>query len=94
MEISKVFIVGGGLMGCGIAQACAQSGIQVIINDVEQKALNRGMENIAWSVGKLIEKGKLSEDKNSILGRIQTATDFSGAKEVDRSFAVSIGHHG
>ncbi len=83
MEISKVFIVGGGLMGCGIAQVCAQSGIQVIINDVEQKALNRGMENIAWSVGKLIEKGKLSEDKNSILGRIQTATDFSGAKEVD-----------
>ena len=83
MEISKIFIVGGGLMGCGIAQACAQSGIHVIINDVEQKALNRGMENIAWSVGKLIEKGKLSEDKNSILGRIQTATDFSGAKEVD-----------
>ncbi len=83
MEISKVFIVGGGLRGCGIAQACAQSGIQVIINDVEQKALNRGMENIAWSVGKLIEKGKLSEDKNSILGRIQTATDFSRANEVD-----------
>jgi len=83
MGIGKVFIVGAGLMGCGIAQVCAQSGLQVIINDVEQKALDQGMDNIAWSVGKLIEKRKLSEDKSSILGRIQTVTDFSGAEEAD-----------
>jgi len=83
MSIQKVFIVGSGLMGSGIAQVCAQSGIQVSINDVSQEILDRALKNIAWSVGKFIEKGKLKEDLETIMGRIKTVTSFTAAAQVD-----------
>ena len=88
MTINNVFIVGAGLMGSGIAQVCAQAGIHVNLNDVSQEALDKGLKNIAWSVGKFVEKGKLSEDKDTILERIQPVTDFSKAAEVDMAIEV------
>lgn len=57
MGINKVLIVGSGLMGSGIAQVCAQSGIQVILNDISKDTTEKGLKSIAWSVGKFIEKG-------------------------------------
>ena len=88
MTINNVFIVGAGLMGSGIAQVCAQAGIHVNLNDVGQEALDKGLKNIAWSVGKFVEKGKLSEDKDTILERIQPVTDFSKAAEADMAIEV------
>jgi len=83
MAMQKVFIVGTGLMGAGIAQVCAQAGLQVFITDVNQEVLARAVKNISWSVGKFIEKGKLKENLETILSRIQTGTDFAPAKQVD-----------
>lgn len=83
MGIDKVFIVGAGLMGSGIAQVCAQSGIQVILKDISKEAIEKGFKSIAWSVGKFIEKGKLTEEKEAILGRIKTTTEWSQAHEAD-----------
>lgn len=83
MSISKVIIVGAGTMGSGIAQVCAQSGIRVLLNDVSQELIEKGLRNISWSVGKFIEKGKLSESKETILDRIEMAIDISKAREVD-----------
>jgi 3-hydroxybutyryl-CoA dehydrogenase len=83
MAIQKVFIVGSGLMGAGIAQACAQSKIQVFLTDVSQEILDRALKNIAWSVNKFIEKGKVTENLETIIGRIRTGTDFSAAANVD-----------
>lgn len=83
MGIDKVLIVGSGLMGSGIAQVCAQSAIQVILYDIREEAIEKGLKNIAWSVSKFIEKGKLTEDRETILGRINKATDLSGASEAD-----------
>ncbi|MGM0427902.1 MAG: 3-hydroxyacyl-CoA dehydrogenase family protein [Thermodesulfobacteriota bacterium] len=83
MNANQVFIVGAGLMGSGIAQACAQAGIRVILNDISQDALDKAVKNITWSVGKLVEKGKLTEDRETILKRIETALDLSGAAGVD-----------
>jgi 3-hydroxybutyryl-CoA dehydrogenase len=83
MGINKVFIVGSGLMGSGIAQVCAQSRIQVILNDISKDAAEKGLKSVAWSVGKFIEKGKLTEDRETILGRIKTTTDWSQALEAD-----------
>jgi 3-hydroxybutyryl-CoA dehydrogenase len=83
MAISKVLIVGGGLMGSGIAQVCAQSGIQVSLMDIDQEILNRGLKNISWSVSKLIEKGKLKEPLETIMGRIQINTDWKNATGVN-----------
>ena len=72
MTIQDVFIVGSGLMGSGIAQVCAQAGINVQLNDLSDEALSKAMKSIEWSVDKLIEKGRLADDKNTILNRIQT----------------------
>ena len=77
MAIQKVFIVGSGLMGNGIAQVCAQAGIQVFMNDINQEILDRALKNISWSVGKFIEKGKLKEKLETIMGRIRTGTSPS-----------------
>lgn len=83
MEINKVFVVGSGLMGTGIAQVCAQSGIQVILYDIKEEALGKSLETIEWSLAKLFEKRKLREDKKTILGRIETKTQLSAVAEVD-----------
>jgi len=83
MTIQKVLIVGAGLMGGGIAQVCAQAGINVLITDVNQDILNRALKNIAWSVSKFIEKGKVKESLESIMGRIRVSTDWENASRVD-----------
>jgi 3-hydroxybutyryl-CoA dehydrogenase len=79
MDIKKVFIVGSGLMGSGIAQVCAQSGLDVVLYDIDSEALKKALKNIEWSVGKFVEKGDLKEEKGIIMGRIKTASDFSEA---------------
>lgn len=81
VDIRNVMVVGVGLMGSGIAQVCAQAGLQVNMYDVDQEALEKSLKNIAWSVGKLVEKGKVSEPLEKIMGRISTAKDFSPAGE-------------
>jgi len=83
MAIQKVLIVGSGLMGSGIAQVCAQAGIQVYINDVRKEILDKAVKNIAWSIGKLIEKGKIAEKIETIMSRIRVETDFLTATQVD-----------
>ena len=83
MEIKKVMVIGAGLMGSGIGQVCAQAGIEVFLNDASTDAMEKALENIGWSVGKFIEKGILTEDKDAILGRISTVSDFDIGTEVD-----------
>ena len=83
MEIQKVMVVGSGLMGSGIAQVCAQAGIQVYLHDVSKDALTKAIKAIDWSVGKFVEKGKLSESKDSIMARIRLITDSKDGRAVD-----------
>jgi 3-hydroxybutyryl-CoA dehydrogenase len=83
MQIKKVMVVGAGTMGSGIAQVCAQAGIHVVIHDITEEALARARKTIAWSVGKFVEKGKVKEDVDTIVGRIATTMDFSLAGDVD-----------
>jgi len=83
MTIKKIFIVGSGLMGGGIAQVCAQAGLEVFLYDVDPEALNKALKSIEWSVGKFVEKGKVKEDRATIMDRIRTVIDFSEAATVD-----------
>ena len=83
MEVKRVLVVGSGLMGNGIAQVCAQAGIEVFLNDVSREALDKAIKNIEWSVGKFIEKGKLAEKKEAIINRITPITDLGSAKDID-----------
>jgi 3-hydroxybutyryl-CoA dehydrogenase len=85
MTIEKVLVIGSGLMGAGIAQVCAQVGIQVFLIDVSQEILNRALKNIAWSVSKFIEKGRVTEGLETLMNRIRTSTDLADAPRVDLS---------
>jgi len=62
---------------------CAQAGIQVILNDMSEEALARARGNIAWSVGKFIEKGKLQEERDVIMNRITTTASLDAVGDVD-----------
>lgn len=82
MEIKKVGVVGCGTMGGGIAQLCAQSGYQVVVSEINEELLKKGMAAIEKTLGRLVEKGKLAQpDRDATLGRIKGTTsmkDFSG----------------
>jgi len=83
MRIQKIMIVGSGLMGSGIAQVCAQAGLDVLLNDVSNEALEKALKSIEWSVGKLIDKGILGETRSTILSRISAIQDLGPGKGVD-----------
>jgi 3-hydroxybutyryl-CoA dehydrogenase len=83
MQIKKVFVIGSGLMGSGIAQVCAQSGIEACLYDISQEALDKAIKSISWSVGKFIEKGTLKEDLKTITGRISTSASLAAAADAD-----------
>ena len=83
MSIKKVFVLGSGTMGAGIAQVCAQSGFEVALCDTDPQVLEKAMKNIAWSVGKLCEKGKVQGDPEEIMGSIQAGTDLAMAADAD-----------
>ncbi|MFP4650784.1 MAG: 3-hydroxyacyl-CoA dehydrogenase family protein [Desulfobacterales bacterium] len=83
MGINSVFVIGAGLMGGGIAQVCAQAKMDVCVMDKSEEALEKSLDNISWSVGKFAEKGKISEDADTVMGRIKTVSDLGAAKDAD-----------
>jgi 3-hydroxybutyryl-CoA dehydrogenase len=86
MGIQSVGIIGAGTMGNGIAQACAVSGLNVVMVDINDAAVAKGLSSIAGSLDRLIKKEKMTEaEKASALARIKTSTnyqDFTGSQMV------------
>ena len=83
MPINHLFIAGAGLMGSGIAQVSAQAGLEVTLHDVNPAALEKATAGIAWSVAKLLDKGKIQGDKDEVLARVQTSTTLDAAAKAD-----------
>lgn len=83
MEIKKVFIVGAGRMGIGIAEVCAEAGYDVILEDMNAEILAKGMQAIKRSVERAVEKGKVKETVDEIVSRIKTASNLEPAKTAD-----------
>jgi len=83
MKIRNAGIVGAGLMGSGVAQVCAQAGLQVILMDIDPSALEKAREQITWSVGKFAEKGKISENRETVLARITATSELQAFKDAD-----------
>jgi 3-hydroxybutyryl-CoA dehydrogenase len=83
MAINRVGVIGSGTMGNGIAQICAAAGLDVIMVDVSQQALERGLKTIGGSLDRQVRKGTLDElGKQAVLQRIRSTTayeDLSGA---------------
>ncbi len=84
MEIKKVGVLGAGAMGNGIAQMAAQLGCQVVLRDIEDAFVEKGIKNIDRFLAKSVEKGKLdAAQKDGILKRIQGTTDMGRLKDAD-----------
>lgn len=84
MSISKVGIIGAGTMGNGIAQACAVSGIDAVMLDVNEAAVQRGIATVSASLDRLIKKEKLSsEQKVAAMARVKGATQMADFASVD-----------
>lgn len=83
--INKITVLGSGIMGHGIAQVAATVGYNIVLRDIEQSFLDNAMKKIKWSLGKLVEKRKMSQnDADSIYGRITPVVDLKDAlKETD-----------
>jgi 3-hydroxybutyryl-CoA dehydrogenase len=80
----KVAVVGAGLMGAGIAQVSALAGLDVVLRDVTDEALRRGVAGIESSLARLAAKGKLAEpDAAAALDRITTTLDLDAAADAD-----------
>jgi len=83
-DVKKVGVVGAGTMGSGIAQVVASNRRDVILLDVSDSALDRGMKAIGNSLGRLVKKGDIKEeDSKSILSRIKTSTKFEDLADTD-----------
>jgi 3-hydroxybutyryl-CoA dehydrogenase len=84
MDIKKIGVLGAGAMGNGIAQLAGQIGCNVILRDIKDEYVERGMKNIDKFLSKSVEKGKMqAAEKNAVMGRIKGTTDMSLLKEVD-----------
>jgi len=86
MEIKKIFVAGAGLMGGGISQVCAQAGYDVVMRDLSDEIVEKGLDNIRWSTRKLVEKGKVHGSVDEIMARIEPVTDLTAAGDVDFVF--------
>ncbi|MCP4546063.1 MAG: 3-hydroxybutyryl-CoA dehydrogenase [bacterium] len=83
MNDNKVMVVGAGTMGNGITQVFAAKGFDVLMVDVKQEFLDRGVKTIAKSLDRMVKKERITEsDKEAILGRIETATEVPAESDV------------
>ncbi|WP_310626963.1 3-hydroxybutyryl-CoA dehydrogenase [Limnohabitans sp.] len=81
MSIQTVGIIGAGTMGNGIAQACAVSGVNVVMLDISDAAVAKGRATVVSSLGRLVKKEKITEaNKTAALSRIQTSTSYDDLK--------------
>jgi len=84
MAIEKVGVVGCGLMGSGIAQIAAQAGCMVVVREVSEERLNKGLASIEKSLNKFVEKGTLSAaDRDAARGRLRGTTKLEDLKDSD-----------
>jgi 3-hydroxybutyryl-CoA dehydrogenase len=83
-EISKVGVVGCGLMGHGIAQICAQADWDVVVRELDQDKLDKGIAKISKQLAKAVDKGKLEQaDADAIRARITPTLDYADLADCD-----------
>jgi 3-hydroxybutyryl-CoA dehydrogenase len=94
MDIEKVGVAGGGLMGHGIAQVAAQAGYQVVLKEVDQDRLDKALGKIEKQLARSVEKGKLEQSAaDEIRGRLQGTTDnkdFAGCGLIVEAITESL----
>ncbi len=91
MEIKKVGVVGCGLMGGGIAEVCAKAGYPVVVLEVNQQFLDKGISNIKTSMERAARKGRMTEEEAAAtLGRIKGTLSMDDFKDCDLVIEAAI----
>ncbi|MBX3641719.1 MAG: 3-hydroxybutyryl-CoA dehydrogenase [Rubrivivax sp.] len=81
---TRIGVIGAGTMGNGIAQVCAQAGLQVKMVDIADAAVQRGLSTVSKSLDRLVAKDKISAaEKDAIVGRIAGGTDYAALADCD-----------
>ena len=84
MDIKKVGVLGAGLMGHGIAQVAAQSGYDVVLREVDQEHLDKGLGRIEKQLARAVEKGRMEQsDADEVRGRISPTLDYGDLADCD-----------
>ena len=84
MKIKKVGVVGCGLMGSDISEVCAQSGYQVVVSEINDELLNKGLASISSSLTRNVKKGRISQaEKEATLARIKGTTHIGELRDCD-----------
>jgi len=84
MDIKTIGIIGAGRMGAGIAQVMAASGFEIILMDIKDEFIRRGIDNIKKGLAKALEKGKITpEEKEKAITKIRTTKRFEDMEEAD-----------
>ncbi|MFD2680789.1 3-hydroxybutyryl-CoA dehydrogenase [Bacillus seohaeanensis] len=84
MQINKVMVIGAGQMGSGIAQVCAQAGYDVLLNDLKEELVEKGLAGITKNLTRSVTKGRMTdEEKQNVLGRLTATTNIQDAQNVD-----------
>ncbi|MFS0602955.1 3-hydroxybutyryl-CoA dehydrogenase [Peribacillus frigoritolerans] len=91
MGIQKVMVIGAGQMGSGIAQVCAMSGYEVLLHDLKDEYVEKGLGTIAKNLSRQVEKGKMeSGEKDAILSRLTSSTNLKNAAAVDLVIEAAV----
>ena len=84
MTVKKLYVVGSGAMGSGIAQTAATHGIQVVMNDINEEFVAKGYNKIKKSLEKAVTKGRMTEEaKEEALANLTTTVSLEDAKDAD-----------
>ncbi len=84
MEIKTMGVVGAGQMGNGIAQVAAQSGLRVVMSDIADSFVQKGLSTISKNLDRMVEKGKIpSQKRNEIMGRVKGTIQVKDMAEAD-----------
>jgi 3-hydroxybutyryl-CoA dehydrogenase len=84
MEINKVGVVGCGLMGHGIAQIAAEAGWDVVVREIDQQPLDKGLAKIDKQLGRSVEKGKIEDgEAKAVRDRINPTLDYEELSDCD-----------
>ncbi|MGE1102584.1 3-hydroxybutyryl-CoA dehydrogenase [Peribacillus simplex] len=91
MGIQNVMVIGAGQMGSGIAQVCAMSGYEVLLHDLKDEYVEKGLGTITKNLSRQVEKGKMeSGEKDAILSRLTSSTNLKNAAAVDLVIEAAV----
>lgn len=91
MGIQKVMVIGAGQMGSGIAQVCAMAGYNVILQDLKQEFLDRGMGIIKKNLQRQVDKDRMTQaDMDAVIANLTTSTDINSANDVDLVIEAAV----